>query len=230
MRFLATPGRGLLVVVPAPAPLRALPPLPPGSVALCVAPLVPAPGLPGLWWVCQRVGWGGVGFEAGSSPIPCCFPLGGRCLHSPSECNAVVLAVDLYPPRTKGPASQPGTPAVPHTGPGYTFGRKGVLAGQARLLLAPMDSVPYPQPLTGQEPQYVPWGGLLVRPTRHSLGRCHLGPLTNGPRRIPPYGVCSGGAKRVTGGAPKPLRLGPSPASPVGSFRPVPPLPLCWRR
>ena len=34
--------------------------------------------------------------------------------------------------------------------------------------------------------------------------------------------MCSGGADTVTGGAPKPLRLGPSPASPVGPFRPAP--------
>ena len=64
--------------------------------------------------------------------------------------------------------------------------------------------------------------GPLVTPP----GRCHRGPLTNGPGRIPPYCVCSGGADTVTGGAPKPLRLGPSPAFPVGPFRPAP-LSLC---
>ena len=62
------------------------------------------------------------------------------------------------------------------------------------------------------------WSGPLVTPP----GRCHRWPLTNGPRRIPPYCLCSGGADTVTGGAPKPLRLGPSPASPVGPFRPAP--------
>ena len=62
------------------------------------------------------------------------------------------------------------------------------------------------------------WSGPLVTPP----GRCHRGPLTNGPGRIPPYCVCSGGADTVTGGAPKPLRLGPSPASLVGQFRPAP--------
>ena len=30
-----------------------------------------------------------------------------------------------------------------------------------------MDGVPYPQPLAGPEPQYVPWGVLLVRPIGH---------------------------------------------------------------
>ena len=34
----------------------------------------------------------------------------------------------------------------------------------------------------------------------------------------------------VNGGALKPLRLRPLHASSVGSFRPVPPLPLCWVR
>ena len=34
--------------------------------------------------------------------------------------------------------------------------------------------------------------------------------------------VCSGGADKVTGGALKPLRLGPLPASLVGPFRPGP--------
>ena len=33
-----------------------------------------------------------------------------------------------------------------------------------------MDGVPYPQPLAGPEPQYVPWGVLLVRPIGHPPG------------------------------------------------------------
>ena len=37
-----------------------------------------------------------------------------------------------------------------------------------------MDSVPHPQPLAGPEPQYVPWGVLLVRPIGHP------------PRPVPP--------------------------------------------
>ena len=41
-------------------------------------------------------------------------------------------------------------------------------------LYAPMDGVPYPQRLTGHEPQYVPWGFLLVRPIGHP------------PRPVPP--------------------------------------------
>ena len=94
----------------------------------------------------------------------------------------------------------------------------------ACLLPAPMDGVPYPQPLAGPEPQYMPWRLLLVRPIGHPPGRCHRGPLTNGPGRIPPYCVCSGGADTVTGGAPKPLRLGPLPAfHGAPYFGPAPP-------
>ena len=59
-----------------------------------------------------------------------------------------------------------------------------------------MDGVPYPQPLTGHEP----WGVLLVRPIGHPPGRCHLGPLANGPGRNPPYCLRSGGADTDTGG------------------------------
>ena len=55
------------------------------------------------------------------------------------------------------------------------MGRRGALAGQARLLPAPMDGVPFPQPLSGHEPQYVPWGVLLVRPIGHP------------PRPVPPW-------------------------------------------
>ena len=62
------------------------------------------------------------------------------------------------------------------------------------------------------------WSGPLVSPP----GRCNRGLLTNGPGRIPPYCVFSDGADTVTGGGPKPLRLGPLPASPVGPFRPAP--------
>ena len=65
------------------------------------------------------------------------------------------------------------------------------------------------------------WSGPLATPP----GRCHLGPLTNGPGRIPPYCVSSGGADTVTGGGPKLLGLGPLPASPLDPFRPAPPPP-----
>ena len=86
-----------------------------------------------------------------------------------------------------------------------------------------MDGVPYPQPLAGPEPQYVPCRVLLVRPIGHP------------PRRVPPRAadqrsrtyrtllrVLGWGRYGHRGGGPKPLRLGPSPASPGGPFRPAP--------
>ena len=46
----------------------------------------------------------------------------------------------------------------------------GAFVGPACLLRAPMDGVPYPQPLTGHEPQYVSWGVRRVRPIGHPPG------------------------------------------------------------
>ena len=48
------------------------------------------------------------------------------------------------------------------------------------------------------------WSGPLVT----LPGRCHRGLLTNGPGRIPPYCVCSGGADTVTRGPPKTPEVG----------------------
>ena len=44
-----------------PPPLRALPPLSLCRVAWGAVPVVPCPGLPGLWCVCGGAGWGGGG-------------------------------------------------------------------------------------------------------------------------------------------------------------------------
>ena len=63
------------------------------------------------------------------------------------------------------------------------------------------------------------WSSPLATPP----GRCHLGPLANGPGRNPPYCLRSGGADTDTGGALKPLRSGTSPASFAGSCHPAPP-------
>ena len=63
------------------------------------------------------------------------------------------------------------------------------------------------------------WSGPLATPP----GRCHLGPLANGPGRNPPCCLRSGGADTDTGGGPKPLRSGTSPASFAGSCHPSPP-------
>ena len=89
MWFPATPGWSpVVVVVCSPVPLGALPPLPLGCIAFCAAPLVSAPGLFGLWWVCGGV-WvgrlGGGGLDAGSGSIPWCFPLGGANACTPRQ-------------------------------------------------------------------------------------------------------------------------------------------------
>ena len=63
------------------------------------------------------------------------------------------------------------------------------------------------------------WSGPLATPP----GRCHLGPLANGPGRNPPYCLRSGGADTDTGGGPKPQRSGTSPASFAGSCHGSPP-------
>ena len=85
-----------------------------------------------------------------------------------------------------------------------------------------MDSVPYPQPLAGPEPQYVPWGVLLVTP------------IGQPPRPVPPRAADQRSrayfillcvlrwGPYITGVGPKPLRLGPSLAFPVGPSRPAP--------
>ena len=63
------------------------------------------------------------------------------------------------------------------------------------------------------------WSGPLATPP----GRCHLGPMANGPGRNPPYCLRSGRADTDTGGGPKPLRSATSPASFAGSCHPSPP-------
>ena len=64
--------------------LCALPPLSLCRVAWGAVPLVPCPGLPGLWWVCGGAGWRGEGvLDAGSGPFPWCFPLAGLMLALP---------------------------------------------------------------------------------------------------------------------------------------------------
>ena len=62
------------------------------------------------------------------------------------------------------------------------------------------------------------WSGPLATPP----GRCHLRLLANGPGHNPPYCLHSGGANTDTGGGPKPLRSGTSPASYAGSCHPSP--------
>ena len=166
--FPATPGLALVVVVrSAAAALRALSPLPLGCVALRAAPLVSCAGLPGLWWVCGGVGWGGGGPSRWLGSLPLVFPLWGAdaciprqvvtLLYGPSICTCSIQ-MDLLRSQVVQPFPQPGSGTLWVTGESLR---------DRRVLPAPMDGVPYLQPLPGHEPQYVPWGVFLVRPIGH---------------------------------------------------------------
>ena len=63
----------------------------------------------------------------------------------------------------------------PHRGP-FIVVTGGALAVPPCLLPVLMDGVPYPQPLTGQEPEYVPWGVPRVGPIAHSPTRWPTAP------------------------------------------------------
>ena len=89
---------------PPPPPLRALPPLSLGHVAWRTVPLVPWPGLLGLWSVCGGAGWGGGSLMLARVRSPGVASWGGRCVHSSLGCNSVVRAVHWYPLGTNGPA------------------------------------------------------------------------------------------------------------------------------
>ena len=85
-----------------------------------------------------------------------------------------------------------------------------------------MDGVPYPQPLAGPEPQYVPWGVLLVRLIGHP------------PRPVPPRAADQRSRAYPTllrvlrwgryghRGGPQTPEVGSLAGTPVGPFRPAP--------
>ena len=214
--FPAPPGWGLLVVCPRAAPFACPPPSVsfPCRLGRCSPGAVPGPSR--LWWVgggpCRRLG-----------SLPLVFPLGGAdactprqgvtLLYGPSICTRSVQ-MDLL----RSQVLQP----FPTTGSG-TLWVAGESLRDRRFSCLPRWTVcPTRSPSLGPNRSTCrgecSWSGPLVTPP----GRCQRGQLTNGPGRIPLYCVCSGGADTVTGGGPKPLRLGPSLASPVGPFRPAP--------
>ena len=204
--FPAPLGWGLLVVRPLAVPFACPPPSVsfPCRLGRCRARAFPA------------VLCGGGSLSPARVPSPGVSPWGSRCLHSPSGCNSVVRmpSMDLF----RSQVLQP----FPTSGSG-TLWVAGESSRDRRVSCLPRWTVcPTRSPSLGPNRSTCrgecSWSGPLVTPP----GRCHRGPLTNGPGRIPPYCVCSGGADTVTGGAPKPLRLGPSPAPPVGPFRPAP--------
>ena len=228
-------GRGLAALFGVGAVCRAPPPVsavwfpaPLGSGLLVVCPLaVPfACPPPSVSFPC-RLGWcrarafpavvcGGGSLSPARVPSPGVSPWGGRCLHSPSGCNSVVRmpSMDLFRSQVLQPFPTPGSGTLWVAGESLRDRRVSCLP---RWTVCPTRS-PSLGPNRSTCRGECSWSGPLVTPP----GRCHRGPLTNGPGRIPPYCVCSGGADTVTGGAPKPLRLGPSPAPPVGPFRPAP--------
>ena len=155
-------------------------------------------------------------------PSPGVFPWEGRCLHfrqgvtllyGPSICTRSVQ-MDLLPSQVLQSFPTPGSGTLRVTGESLRDRRVSCLPQWTVCPTRSPSLGPNRSTCRGE----CSWSGPLVPPP----GRCHRGPLTNGPGRIPPYCVCSGGADTVTGGGPKPLRLGPSPASPVGPFPPAP--------
>ena len=204
--FPAPLGWGPLVVCPLAVPFAC----PPPSVSFrCRLGRCRARAFPVV--VC-----GGGSLSPARVPSPGVSPWGGRCLHSPSGCNSVVRmpSMDLFRSQVLQPFPTPGSGTLWVAGESLRDRRVSCLP---RWTVCPTRS-PSLGPNRSTCRGECSWSGPLVTPP----GRCHRGPLTNGPGRIPPYCVCSGGADTVTGGAPKPLRLGPSPAPPVGPFRPAP--------
>ena len=214
--FPAPPGWGLLVVCPPAAPFACPSPSVsfPRRLGRCSPGAVPGPSR--LWWV-----WGGPCRRLGSLPLV--FPLGGvdactprqgvTLLYGPSICTRSVQ-MDLLRSQVLQPFPTPGSGTLWVAGESLRDRRVSCLP---RWTVCPTRS-PSLGPNCSTCRWECSWSGPLVTPP----GWCHRGPLTNGPGRIPPYCVCSGGADTVTGGGPKPLRLAPLPASPVGPFRPAP--------
>ena len=214
--FPAPPGWGLLVVCPLVVPFACPPPSVsfPCRLGRCFSGVVPGPSR--LWWVgggpCRRLGSLPLVFPRGGADA--CTPRQGvTLLYGPSICTRSVQ-MDLLCSQVLQPFPTPGSGTLWVAGESLRDRRVSCLP---RWTVCPTRS-PSLGPNRSTCRGECSWSVPLVTPP----GRCHRGPLTNGPGRIPPYWVCSGGADTVTGGAPKPLRLGPSPASPVGPFRPAP--------
>ena len=214
--FPAPPGWGLLVVCPPAVPSACPPPSVsfPCRLGRCFSGVVPGPSR--LWWVgggpCRRLGSLPLVFPRGGADA--CTPRQGvTLLYGPSICTRSVQ-MHLLRSQVLQPFPTPGSGTLWVAGESLRDRRVSCLP---RWTVCPTRS-PSLGPNRSTCRGECSWSGPLVTPP----GRCHRGPLTNGPGRIPSYCVCSGGTDKVTGGAPKPLRLGPSPASPVGPFRPAP--------
>ena len=200
--FPAPPGWGLLVVCPPAAPFACPPPSVPFLRCLgrCSPGAVPGPSR--LWWV-----GGGPCCRLGSLPLV--FPLGGAdactprqvvtLLYGPSICTRSVQ-IDLLRSQVLQLFPTPGSGTLWVAGESLRDRRVSCLP---RWTVCPTRS-PSLGPNRSTCRGECSWSGPLVTPP----GRCHRGPLTNGPGRIPPYCVCSGGANTVTGGAPQTPEVG----------------------
>ena len=192
----------------APSPLRV--PVPPAVLAWC------APWPLG--------GGGGGAPDAGSGPSPREFPHGvaDACtprqgvtmLYGPSICTRSVQ-MDLRCIQVRRPFPTPGSGTLWVSGESLRVRHVSCLP---RWTVCPTRS---PSQDTNRSTcrGECSWSGPLATPP----GRCHLGPLANGPGRNPPYCSRSDGADTDTGGAPKPQRSGTSPALFAGSCHPAPP-------
>ena len=192
----------------APSPLRV--PVPPAVLAWCA----PWP-----------LGWGGGGApDAGSGPSPRVFPHGGAdactprqgvtLLYGPSICTRSVQ-MNLRRIQVRRPFPTPGSGTLWVSGESLRVRHVSCLP---RWTVCPTRSSSQDTNRSTCRGE-CSWSGPMATPP----GRCHLGPLANGPGRNPPYCSRSDGADTDTGGAPKPQRSGTSPALFAGSCHPAPP-------
>ena len=197
-------------------PLAFRAPLPPVLPPRCAPWFYPVVG-----GCVARQGWGGGAPDAGSGPSLRVFPHrgGDACtprqgvtlLYGPSICTRFVQ-MDLRRNQVRRPFPTPGSGTLWVSGESLRDRRVSCLP---RWTVCPTRS---PSQDTNRSTcrGECSWSGPLATPPR----RCHLGPLANGPGRNPPYCLRSGGAGTDTGGAPKPLRSGTSPAFLAGSCHP----------
>ena len=162
--------------------------------------------------------------DAGPGPSPREFPHGGAdactprqgvtLLYGPSICTRSVQ-MDLRRNQVRWPFPTPGSGTLWVAGESL---RDWHVSCLPRWTVCPTRS---PSQDTNRSTcrGECSWSGPLAT----LPGRCHLGPLPNGPGRNPPYCSRSDGADTDTEGAPKPQRSGTSPALFAGSCHPGPP-------
>ena len=180
-------------------------------------------------------GRGGVAYTI----LPTCFPLGcpvriphqGVTLLYMPPIITCFVKMDKRCNQVRQPPPTPGSGTLWVTG--------GALAGPTCLLPVPMDGVPYPQPLTGHEPRYVPWGAPRVKPLGQPPGlvppwvvvlRSQLYPALLLPLKQGRYTVTMGGplTARVRFHAnvpPSGLEVRPRAVAFPAPMAPIPPAP-----